>query len=384
MNATDDKSAAIGGHIPDERVDLAFDDQPIEVLMGAAEPRPPTPADAIALWQTDPARSPVTAAAVASILGRRGIGAADLAGVEGIEQVLRAALERGGDDASNAALRRASLLAALGALLSRLGRCAEAEPLLREAVAVQRERLGRIHVETLASTSALADLLESCHRANEAEALRLVIRMECLVEAEQKTLGSKAPNFGRTLNNSAYELRKAGLAAEAEPFDRRAAALSETVFYKAHPLAIHRRNNLSLTLVMLGKFDEAADILEENTCREFAPLENLTPRLPYLLATLKFVSGNGAMAAQHFEVLKAHFAKPPLPVDESIQVPWDLRYYLDALAPQLPSGIHGLLVSLLDLLNARCQSPLPEDLPARLAALDSFPAFRDAQPAMPE
>lgn len=373
------ENATPAGHVPEEVPDLAFDDQPMQTLLGLAGPQPPTPADAITLWRSGAERTPAAAAAVAGILGGSEADAADLAGVEGVEEILVASLKSTGRDAKETACRRATLLTALGSLLGRLGRLDEAEAHLREAVELMRETWGRSHPRTCAAILTLADILQAGQRTNEADALRQGLEVERLVQAQLERVGGEHPEFMTTLVNSAHELRKAGLTSEAESFDRRAVALSERLFGMTHPLTIHRRNNLAISLLMLGRLDEAAALLEANILRDFPPFENLTPRLPYLLAILNLVAAGPAAAERHLAALKAHLDQPPLAVHERIQIPWDLRYLLETVAPRLPTTTNEMLSALLLILNARCQNRDPEVLAVQLAALKAFPIYRDAK-----
>ena len=60
------------------------------------------------------------------------------------------------------------------------------------------------------------------------------------------------------------------------------AATTAKLLGDIHPLAIHRRNNLVLTLILLGKLEEARQILAANWRLNAPPHANTTPRLAFL------------------------------------------------------------------------------------------------------
>ena len=86
--------------------------------------------------------------------------------------------------------------------------------------------------------------------------------------------------------------------------------------------------------------------------------------------------------------VNSHFALDPLPISGMIAVPWDIAYFIDALQPKLGTQNTELVRALVADLNARTApaasaasgSP-PSDLSSLLAALDAFPAWREAKPA---
>ena len=284
---------------------------------------------------------------------------------------------------------------------------AAAESLSRRAVEAQERILGPEHPETIASLIDLASLLVNTGRSREAISLQ-----QRTLEAQGRKPGSEHPDFIRALNQHAYGLRKAGLVAEAEPFDRRAATTSVKVLGEIHPLALHRRNNLVLTVILLDKLDEAREILSQNAQTKTPPFENLTPRIPFLQCVVELLaekdSGDGSQnpeaqpadsgsisnsairipqSAIFMGRLKFHFAREPLLVTGDIQVPWDIAYFIDTLQPKLGTQNTELLRALVDVLNARTApapsaasgSP-PSDSSSLLTALDAFPAWREAEP----
>ena len=59
-------------------------------------------------------------------------------------------------------------------------------------------------------------------------------------------------------------------------------ATTTKLLREIHPLAIHRRNNLVLTLILPGKLAEARQILAANWRLNAPPHANTTPRLAFL------------------------------------------------------------------------------------------------------
>ena len=166
-----------------------------------------------------------------------------------------------------------------------------------------------------------------------------------------------------------------------------------------HPLAIHRRNNLVLTLILLGKLEEARQILAANWRLNAPPHANTTPRLAFLrhlIALLESQPGcsefrvhaapdrlkpelrtpeppeggtpNGPFLGQ----LKTLLTGPELPVASDVAVPWDIAYFIAHLNAQLGEHNAEFLTALVAALNDR----------AKLPDLDRFPEGRD-QPPVP-
>jgi tetratricopeptide (TPR) repeat protein len=258
----------------------------------------------------------------------------------------------------------------LGLLVERKGQMEEAEILTRKAVQYAEEGFGPDHPKTLICVGTMAGLLEK--KGDYAAAYTLLKRAR---EGCERTLGPDHPLTLRAFSQHAYGLRKTGFAAEAEPVDRHAVAGSIKVFGKSHPLVIHRSNNLVLTLVLLGKLEQAREVLAGNELSKFKPYENLTPRITFLRYVMELLSASGCeLAADLLGRLKFHFARDPLPVFTNIDPYWDIGYFIDALQPKLKSLSVDLLRALLAVLNARARSSA--DVP--LAALDEFPAWQNA------
>jgi hypothetical protein len=108
----------------------------------------------------------------------------------------------------------------LAALLRDTGRHAEAEPLLREALATTERALGRDHPMVAVRLSNLAGVLRDTGRFAEAEPL-----MREAVAAGERALGRDHPDVAVGLNNLARLLHATDRFAEAEPLMREAVAI---------------------------------------------------------------------------------------------------------------------------------------------------------------
>jgi tetratricopeptide (TPR) repeat protein len=109
-----------------------------------------------------------------------------------------------------------------GLVLLYAARYAEAEPLLKQALAIAEKALGPEHPETATSLNSLAFLYSSQGRYAEAESLykrALAIR--------EKTLGPEHPNTARALKNYAALLRKMNRESEAAKLEARVMGIRE-------------------------------------------------------------------------------------------------------------------------------------------------------------
>ncbi len=97
------------------------------------------------------------------------------------------------------------------------------------------------------------------------------------------------------------------------------AATTAKLLGDIHPLAIHRRNNLVLTLILLGKLEEARQILAANWRLNAPPHANTTPRLAFLrhLIALLESQPNTPFLGQ----LKTLLTGPELPVASDVAIP---------------------------------------------------------------
>jgi tetratricopeptide (TPR) repeat protein len=153
-----------------------------------------------------------------------------------------------GPDDPNVALR----LNNLAHLLQTTNRLAEAEPLMRRALAIDERCFGPDHSDVARDINNLAHLLEQTNRLEEAEPL--LARGVAIFE---KTLGDSHPSFATALGNLALLLHTTNRTAEAEPLLRRALAINEHSFGDDHPNVAIALNNLATVLQATNRLGEA-------------------------------------------------------------------------------------------------------------------------------
>jgi tetratricopeptide (TPR) repeat protein len=146
----------------------------------------------------------------------------------------------------------ARALGALAQLLADMGRYAEAEPVVEEALRIRERALGGEHPDTLTSLNDLAYLYENQVRYAEAEAL-----YQRAVAASERTLGGEHPDTLASLNNLASLYRRQGRYAEAEALYQRALAARERVLGEEHPNTLTSVNNLAYLYEGQGRHEEA-------------------------------------------------------------------------------------------------------------------------------
>jgi tetratricopeptide (TPR) repeat protein len=165
----------------------------------------------------------------------------------------------------------------LAILLKSTDRGNEAEPLIRRALDICERTLPQDHPYIYQNMELLAGMLEATGRFEEAEPLR-----QRVIEGRECKLGSEHPDTLRSWNNYSTSLREHGLFERAEGIDRRMIAATTKVLGETHLLTINRRNNLVLTLILLGKLDEARALLHENWQVKAESFANTTPRIAFL------------------------------------------------------------------------------------------------------
>jgi tetratricopeptide (TPR) repeat protein len=247
----------------------------------------------------------------------------------------------------------------LASLLYARGDYAGAEHLYLRALEALERVLGPDHPNTLNSMNKLANLLEKTGRSRESMPLRLRS-----LEAAERKLGTEHSDVLLSRNQLGHAMRKQGRADLAEHQDRKCADTTVRIRGAADPLAIHRRNNLVLTLIMLGKLEEALQILAANWRLNAPPHANTTPRIAFLrhIIALLEAQPNTPFLGQ----VKALLTGPELPIANDIAVPWDIEYFIEYLHPRLEPGMAEFLIALVAALNDR----------AKLSDLDRFEIWR--------
>jgi tetratricopeptide (TPR) repeat protein len=141
-------------------------------------------------------------------------------------------------------------------LLHATNRLAEAETLMRRALAIDEISFGSDHPRVATNISNLALLLEDTNRLAEAETL-----MRRALAIGEASLGSNHPKVAIRLNNLAHLLQSTDRLAEAETLMRRALAIDEASFDSGHPNVAIRLNNLASLLQATNRLAEAEPLL---------------------------------------------------------------------------------------------------------------------------
>jgi tetratricopeptide (TPR) repeat protein len=144
----------------------------------------------------------------------------------------------------------------LAQLLQDTNRLAEAEPMMRRALAINEKTFGSEHPEVAIDLSNLAQLLKATNRLAEAEPL-----MQRALATAQKSFGSEHPEVAIDLNNLALLLQATNRLAEAEPLMRRALAIDEKSFGSEHPNVAMDLNNLAQLLQDTNRLPEAEPLM---------------------------------------------------------------------------------------------------------------------------
>jgi CHAT domain-containing protein/tetratricopeptide (TPR) repeat protein len=164
-------------------------------------------------------------------------------------------------------------------MLRLLNRPSEAEPLYRQALAIDSKYKDR--VEAALHQSNFAALLEQTGKLEEAERLR----REALAIMERH-YGSSHPEVARGLNELALLLRDKNRLRDAEILLRRALSIDETVFGSSHPNRARDLNNLGQVLEDESKLKEAEDVTRQALAIDEQAFGAADPRILPALSNL--------------------------------------------------------------------------------------------------
>jgi tetratricopeptide (TPR) repeat protein len=148
------------------------------------------------------------------------------------------------------------LLSWLGISLRELAEWAEAEPLMRRALAIAEKKYGPEHPNVAIALDNLALLLQVTNHLGEAEPLM----RRALIIAEKRHW-PEHPEVARALNNLAQLLQATNRLAEAEPLMRRALAIAETRYGPEHPNVATVLSNLGQLLWASSRLSEAESLM---------------------------------------------------------------------------------------------------------------------------
>jgi tetratricopeptide (TPR) repeat protein len=141
-------------------------------------------------------------------------------------------------------------------LLQATNRLAEAEPLMRRALAIDEASYGADHPNVAIVLNNLAQLLQATNRLAEAEPL-----MRRALAIDEASFGAEHPNLAIRLNNLASLLHDTNRRAEAELLMRRALEIFlkfTTATGHPHPHLEIVRVNYQHLLTAMGDTDEQA------------------------------------------------------------------------------------------------------------------------------
>ncbi|BBL73908.1 tetratricopeptide repeat protein [Methylomagnum ishizawai] len=144
----------------------------------------------------------------------------------------------------------------LAQLLQATNRLAEAEPLMRRALAIDERSYGPEHPDVARALNNLAQLLQATNRLAEAEPL-----MRRALAIDERSYGPEHPDVARALNNLAQLLQATNRLAEAEPLMRRALAIDERSYGPEHPDVARDLNNLAQLLQATNRLAEAEPLM---------------------------------------------------------------------------------------------------------------------------
>ncbi len=176
--------------------------------------------------------------------------------------------------------------------LEKMGRFAEAVPVVREAIGMFERTLGREHPETGEAHSLLAwTLLKSGHPAEGEESARLAMKLW-----ERDPNDDRLTEAPKTL---ASLLRNTKRGAEAETIYRRELEWLRKKHGPEHPNIVLSLDNFGMKLVDNGKFDEAEPLLLESVAQGRKFFGERNPTEDHALARLALIAARrGDLEAQ--------------------------------------------------------------------------------------
>jgi tetratricopeptide (TPR) repeat protein len=151
----------------------------------------------------------------------------------------------------------AACLNNLAQLLKGTNRLAEAEPLMKRALAINEASYGPDHPRVATDLNNLAQLLKATNQLAEAEPL-----MKSALAITEASYGPDHPNVAACLNNLAQLLQATNRLAEAEPLMKRALAITEASYGPDHPLVATSLNNLASLLQVTNRLAEAEPLMK--------------------------------------------------------------------------------------------------------------------------
>ena len=147
----------------------------------------------------------------------------------------------------------------LAQLYGDVGRDAEAEPMLKRALAIMEKAVGLESVDISFELNNLAALYQRQQRYAEAEPL-----FKRALALSERALPPNHPDIGRALNNLATNYEKQDRHAESEALTRRALALYEKVAGPESPAVATVLDNLGQIVKVEGRYNDAEPIIKRS------------------------------------------------------------------------------------------------------------------------
>jgi tetratricopeptide (TPR) repeat protein len=141
-------------------------------------------------------------------------------------------------------------------LLQATNRFAEAEPLMRRALAIDEQTFGPDHPDVARDLNGLAVLLQDTNRLAAAEPL-----LRRALAIDEKSFGADHRSVARDLRNLAALLQATNRLVEAEAIKRRALAIDEKDFGPDHPNVARDLNSLAVVLKATNRLAEAERLM---------------------------------------------------------------------------------------------------------------------------
>ena len=204
------------------------------------------------------------------------------------EEQLRPALDEARDLSDSELV--ATAMNKLVHLLHETNRIEEAEPLARQALAIDQAAFGNHDLNVARDMNNLAGLLQDTNRFDEAEILT-----RKALDIFVATLGGHDPTVAAGLNNLSQLLMETNRLEEAEPLLRQALAIDEAAFGNHHPNVATRLTSLASLLASskrLPRIEEAESIMRRALAIDEAAFGSQHPRVATDLHNLAILLKN--------------------------------------------------------------------------------------------
>jgi serine/threonine protein kinase/tetratricopeptide (TPR) repeat protein len=220
-------------------------------------------------------------ASVAESLVGEALALADLGKPRDAEPLLREAIAIEESLGLAADPRHAANLVNLGDILWSLGRANEAEPLLRRALAIRERAMGPDDARLAYSLNTLGLVNLQIGRLDEADAI--LARAEGIVQRE---LGPDHAMLSAVLGNRGGIAEQQGRFADAEALYRRGLAIDEKTLGASHPDVAYSHNNLGTLFFRQKRHAEAAEAFRKALEIRIATLDAASPLVGQTLNNL--------------------------------------------------------------------------------------------------